>query len=167
MWSDLDNKCIPIVDPFCLESQKVGLCSKCKTGYSHVVDKEKQSLPIINFAFMNFNELARCPKINRNFQYHSCMPDKIVQNANLYTYDKIYLKIKHCGEFDIKTTHKCTKCMSNAYMADSVKGICCLKGEVLVDNLCVKSQELDVINNCYSYDLENKKCLKCKLGYNL
>ena len=52
--------------------------------------------------------------------------------------------------------------MSNAYMADKVKGICCIKGEILVNNLCVKANEIDVIDNCYSYDIENKKCLRCK-----
>lgn len=67
------------------------------------------------------------------------MPDMIVSNANLYTYDKIYLKIKHCGEFDFTTAKKCNKCMSYAYMADSEKGICCIKGEIFVNNLCKKT----------------------------
>lgn len=167
MWSVLDQKCIPIVDPFCLESNQEGQCSKCMDKYSFSVDTDKQSLPVVNYSFVNFNELVRCPKIQRSFKYHSCVPDAIASNANIYTYDKIYLKVKYCGEFDIVNTKKCTKCLTTAYMADSVSGICCPKGQILINDLCQKTTQIDIINNCYSFDVQNKVCLKCKSGYHL
>lgn len=55
--------------------------------------------------------------------------------------------------------------MTYAYMADEEQGICCLKGEILAGNICQKVTELDVIENCYSFDIEKKECLKCKQGF--
>ena len=40
-------------------------------------------------------------------------------------------------------------------MANEAEGICCLKGEILVENRCVKAKEVDVIDKCYSYDTVN------------
>ena len=48
-WSEIDNKCMPIIDPFCLESSEFGKCLTCKTGYSAAANQERQSLPEINF----------------------------------------------------------------------------------------------------------------------
>lgn len=52
-------------------------------------------------------------------------------------------------------------------MADSQKGICCIQGEILIDNLCKKVDEIDIIDNCYSFDIKTKQCLKCKKDYQL
>lgn len=43
--------------------------------------------------------------------------------------------------------------MLNSYMADEENGICCVKGDVLIDNECKKATEIDFMQNCYSYDI--------------
>ena len=166
-WDLFTEKCEPILDSNCLETNSSSDCIKCKTGLTtelipYIIKLEIPNSPL----FLGKSKLIKL--------YKCVDPSKF----SVYAHFKAYNTKINCLIFDSENNH-CFKCAENFYSIQGAK--CCEENKASV----VYNDKNDLIyhdgeknysycfpidnlrDNCSDYNITNRVCLSCKKGFNL
>ena len=151
------DRCMPLFDQNCLESDDDVSCNKCKDNF--IFDKEHVSLLELNL----YNE-EPCINPNIRKEINLCVDtSQMVNTSNqIIPYKEMIYITKNCKEFDF-VNKLCKICESGAYKTENYP-FCCLNGStgITIEGIkkCIEIKKL--MENCFNYDIKEKKCRKCK-----
>ena len=153
------NRCMPLFDQNCLESDNHLSCKKCHADYAY--DSKHPSI-----LKLYLNNTTPCINPNIKEEIYLCvLKVQLISTTvtdQIIPYDQMIFTTNYCKIFDF-TQKKCTTCIDTAYQTADYPN-CCENGftGITVNGIkqCVKISLL--MENCFNYDITNKKCRKCR-----